>query len=158
MPSQYSINNDRPDLTNSMIRIVISGFTFLLALVLLGMWGCPKYAVYNQKMQGEAEYSQAVYNTRVKTLEAMAAESAAVHLAAQDTIRAHGVALSNQIIGASLEHNQAYLEWLYIDGLKENKNAQIIYLPTEAGLPILEAGRLGLPSTPVTPPADVKKK
>lgn len=113
----------------------------LAMMVAGGMFGCPRYAVYKQKMDGEAEYAQAVYSKRVRQLEAQAAESSAIFMAAADTIRANGVARSNQIIGQSLEHNEAYLRWLYIDGLKENKNASIVYLPTEAGLPILEAGR-----------------
>lgn len=118
------------------------GFLLLAGVILGGMWGCPKYSVYSQRMAGEAEYQQATFNSKVKQAEALAAESSAVSLAAADTIRAHGVATSNQIIGNSLRNNEAYLTWLYIDALKENKQASIIYVPTEAGLPILEAGRL----------------
>lgn len=120
----------------------VFGFLLLVGVCVLGFWGCPQYSVYNQRMQGEAEYQQATYNRRVKMLEAVAAESSAISLAAADTIRAHGVAASNRIIGGSLQNNEAYLTWLYIDGLKENKNASIIYVPTESQLPILEAGRL----------------
>jgi hypothetical protein len=134
--------------------LVFGSLTFLAALVVLAMWGCPKYNVYNQKMDGEAEYAQAQYNRKVKQLEAMAAESSAIYLAAADTIRAHGVAQSNQIIGTSLRNNEPYLTWLYIESLKENKNTQFVYLPTEAGLPILEAGRIGRSFTP-EPPKDL---
>ena len=66
---------------------------------------------------------------------------AAKSLAAADVERAKGVAQSNEIIGKSLEKNEAYLKWLYIEAIKEKTGAETIYIPTEAGLPILEAGR-----------------
>jgi len=44
-------------------------------------------------------------------------------------------------IGNSLKDNEAYLRWLYIEALKEKQGAEVIYVPTEAGLPILEAGK-----------------
>lgn len=67
-------------------------------------------------------------------------ESAAL-LSSADTIRAHGVARSNEIIGRSLKDNPEYLKWLWISEMKETNN-QIIYVPTETNLPILEANRL----------------
>lgn len=135
------MNDSDTDDTATILRLAITLIIMALLLTLGGMWGCPKYSVYKQRMDGEAEFAQAVYSKRVKTLEAQAAESSAVFTAAADTIRAQGVARSNAIIGQSLKDNEAYLRWLYIDGFKENKNLQIIYVPTEAGLPILEAGR-----------------
>lgn len=54
--------------------------------------------------------------------------------------RAMGVAKANAIIGDSLKNNESYLRWLYIEGLKEKVGSEVIYVPTEAGLPILEAG------------------
>jgi len=57
-----------------------------------------------------------------------------------EVAKAEGVAKANQIIGESLKSNESYLRYLWIRGLKEGKN-QVIYVPTEAGLPILEAMR-----------------
>ena len=54
--------------------------------------------------------------------------------------KAEGVAKANQIIGDSLKSNDSYLKYLWIRGLKDTKN-QVIYVPTETGLPILEASR-----------------
>ena len=39
----------------------------------------------------------------------------------------------------------SYLHWLWIDNIEKNPNA-VIYIPTEANLPILEAGKNRLPS------------
>jgi hypothetical protein len=61
--------------------------------------------------------------------------------------RAHGVAEANKIIGNSLKGNEAYLRYLWIHNLAESKG-DVIYVPTEAGLPILEAGRRPAPKEP----------
>ena len=63
-------------------------------------------------------------------------------LAQAEITRAKGVAQANKIIGDSLKENEAYLRYLWINGLESN-NPTVIYVPTEAGLPILEAGRRG---------------
>ena len=54
--------------------------------------------------------------------------------------RAKGVAEANRIIGHSLKGNDEYLKYLMIQGLNEGKGERI-YIPTEAGLPILEANK-----------------
>ena len=105
------------------------------------MGGCPYYNVWQQELQGRAELARAQQNRQIKVSEAQAAEESAKHLAAAEVARAEGVAKANQIIGESLKGNEAYLRWLYIEALKEKDNVTTIYVPTEAGLPILEAGK-----------------
>ena len=53
--------------------------------------------------------------------------------------RAQGVARSNEIIAGSISEN--YLRYKWIEGLQANDDMTVIYVPTEANLPILEAGR-----------------
>lgn len=106
----------------------------------LGLWGCPAYNVYNQRLVGEAELARAEYSRRVAVVEAQAKLDAAGKLAEAEIARAQGVAQANKIIGDSLRNNDAYLRYLWIDRL-DSTRGQIIYVPTEAGLPILEAGR-----------------
>ena len=55
-----------------------------------------------------------------------------------EVARAKGIAQSNEIISASL--NDSYLRYLWIQGLQKN-DAQIIYVPTEGNIPIMEASR-----------------
>ncbi len=55
-----------------------------------------------------------------------------------EVANAHGVAQSNKIIADSITEN--YLRYKFIDTLKSSEK-QIIYVPTEANLPILEANR-----------------
>jgi regulator of protease activity HflC (stomatin/prohibitin superfamily) len=113
----------------------------LLIVVAVGLWGCPHYLVYQQRLEGEAALARASYERQVQIQDAQSKMEAAKDLAQAEIARAEGVAKANAIIGNSLKDNEAYLRWLYIEGLKEKTSAQVIYLPTEAGLPILEAGR-----------------
>lgn len=113
--------------------LVIGIFSF-------GMWGCPQYNVYSQKMEGEAQLAHAEYSKKVQVQDALGKLEAAKHLADAEVERAKGIAAANKIIGHSLENNEGYLHWLWIESLKE-KNGDTIYVPTEAGIPILEAGR-----------------
>jgi len=122
------------------------GSTLLLLIVFavaLGMWGCPKYDVYSREMTGRAELAQATSNRQIKVNEAMASEEAAKHLAQAEIERARGVAAANKIIGDSLKGNEDYLRYLWIHNLAEAEKlgAEVIYIPTEANLPILEATR-----------------
>jgi hypothetical protein len=110
----------------------------LLALIAFGFWGCPQYNVYSQRKEGEAQLAHATFSREVAVAEAKAKMESATLLAQADTIRAHGIARSNQIIGQSL--TPAYLHWFWIDNIDKSNN--VIYVPTEANLPIMEATRM----------------
>ncbi len=55
-----------------------------------------------------------------------------------EVARAEGVAKANAVIAGSLTAN--YLKYLWVQGLQKNES-QVVYVPTEANLPILEAQR-----------------
>lgn len=114
----------------------------VVSLVLFGLWGCPRYQVWEQGLAGEAELNRASYSRKIAVTEAEAKKESAVMLADAEVSRADGVARANKIIGESLKENEAYLRYLWITGL-EHGQEHVIYVPTEANLPILEAGRLG---------------
>lgn len=118
---------------------------FLAFLCLTGgiggcMYGYPKYKVYQQRLEGEALLAHSLAAKEVAVSEAKAKMEAAELLAEAGILRAKGVAKENEIIGESLKNNEAYLRYRWIDGIESN-NPTVIYVPTEAGLPILEAGR-----------------
>ena len=132
---------------SSKIIITISASIIGSIGVLVGSWCyfAPKYRVYSATMDGEAEYAQAEQNRRITVLEAESKLEAAKSLADAEVERAKGVAQANAIIGESLKNNESYLRWLWIENLDKGNNS-VIYIPTEAGLPILEAGKRGAPS------------
>ena len=100
----------------------------------------PKYNIWAAEQEGMAQYAQAEQNRKIAVLEAKAKFEAALALAEAEVARANGVAHANEIIGASLKNNESYLRWLWIQNLESGSNS-VIYIPTEAGLPLLEAGK-----------------
>ena len=101
------------------------------------MYGMPMYNVYHQQMEGEAELAKANFSKQVAVQEAHAKMESAKLLADAEVMRAEGVAKANKIIGDSLTNNEAYLRYLFVNNLEHTQN-QVIYVPTEANLPILE--------------------
>ena len=124
-----------------MKTIITLSSILLIILIIFGFWGCPQYRVYTQTMRGKAVLAEAESSRMVKIAEARAQKESAVLIAEADSLRAIGVAAANRIIGESLKGNEAYLHWLWIDGIDRTPGATI-YIPTEANLPILEANRL----------------
>src|SRR4051812_34247381 len=99
-------------------RKIIRGVVFVLGLVfmviLLGVYGCPKYNIWSETqkgkaevayktLQGEAELAQANSNRQIAVNEAHAKMESAKLLAEAEVERARGVAQANQIIGDSLK-------------------------------------------------------
>lgn len=130
--------------TDGVIGCILISILMLLLIVAL-FWGGAalhaKYNIWHQKQVGEATLAEATYSKQVAVQEAKAKMGAAKLLAQAEVERAKGVAKANQIIGGSLKNNEAYLRYLWINNLHEGKN-QIVYVTTEANLPILEATRL----------------
>ncbi|MFC0634542.1 hypothetical protein [Brevundimonas balnearis] len=115
-----------------------------LALAALALWALPTYNVYRKQMAGRAAYEQAVQDRRIRVLEAQAALDSARLTAQAEIERARGTNEANRIMAESLGGPENYLRWAYIDMLRETadqQDRQIIYIPTEAGMPILEAGQ-----------------
>lgn len=135
------MNEDEKQVTIFWLKVVAY---FLIAILLLSggcMWGCPKYRVWEQALSGEAELKKAEWNRQIAVKEAEAKLASAKMLAEAEIERSKGVAEANRIIGESLKNNEAYLRYLWIHNLEEGKNNNVIYVPTEANLPILEAGK-----------------
>lgn len=119
----------------------------LTMLVASAMYGCPQYSVWTEKLAGEAELQRASGNRQIRVQEAEARLEAAKLEAQAEVAKAEGAAKANELLIKSLGSADGYLRWRYIEMLEETakKGAdgrQVIYLPTEAGIPILEAGRI----------------
>jgi len=113
----------------------------LISLVIMGMILlaiAPVYNVWAKQLNGKAELKEAEWNKQVQIEDALGKQLAAIHLAQAEIERAKGVAEANRIIAQSID--EQYLRYLFIHNL-EGSEKQIIYVPTEANLPILEATR-----------------
>jgi len=123
------------------LLILVGGVVLMVAVILFG-W--PRYNVYQRQMAGRAAYEQAVQDRRIRVLEAQAALDSAQLTAQAEIARARGTNEANRIMAESLGGPDNYLRWSYIHMLEETAgdgDRQVIYIPTEAGMPILEAGQ-----------------
>jgi hypothetical protein len=92
-----------------------------------------------KEIEGKKRLMLAEWDRKIQIADANAKAEAAKALAQVEIERAKGVAEANRIIGSSLRDNESYLRYLWIDKLHQGN--QVIYIPTEAGLPVLEAGK-----------------
>lgn len=121
-------------------NVAFTGVGILIGIIALWMAFGPVYTVWSSAKAGEAELAQAEYNRQIKVREAQALKDSASLQAEAEVLRAEGVSKANKIVAEGLGGPEGYLRYLYIHMLEGQQN-QIIYLPTEAGLPILEAGK-----------------
>jgi hypothetical protein len=135
---------------NSMATPIIIISTSVIAIIIFiiaFIWGffalVNVYNVWSAGKEGQAELQKAQWSKQVAIQEAKAKEESATLLADAEVERAKGVAQANKIIGDSLKNNEDYLRYLWItDVAGANVEKSVVYVPTEANLPILEATRM----------------
>lgn len=113
----------------------------LVGLVIAGAYAFPLWNVWRADLSGKAALAEAVNARKVAIEEAEAQLEASKFYAAAEVERAKGVAQANDIIADGLGGPEGYLRYLWINQLGNNTQ-DVIYIPTEAGVPILEASRL----------------
>lgn len=122
--------------------------TWTLAIILVGLlcfgvligasaaWR--KYSIWSKEQKGKATLAEAVWDRQVKTEEAKANLESERLNAQAEVERAKGAAEAISIEGGGLTEN--YIRYLWVRQ-QDNNQKSLIYIPTEAGLPILEAGK-----------------
>jgi len=119
--------------SNVLVILVILAIVLLISLM---MWGIPKYKVYSRELNGKAQLKEAEWNRQIAIEEAEALKESAKLKAEAEVIRADGIARANEIIAGSI--TEEYIRYKFVEGLNDG-NTEVIYVPTEANLPILEA-------------------
>lgn len=99
--------------------------------------GLPLYNVWKKEQAGKAALSEAQHSKLVQIEEAKANLEAEKLNALAEVERAKGAAEAIQIEGGRL--TDEYIKYLWVRQQKPSAG-QVIYIPTEAGLPVLEAG------------------
>jgi regulator of protease activity HflC (stomatin/prohibitin superfamily) len=117
-------------------RMTAGGFLILLVLAIIvgSMAGCPQYYVYTARLQGEAIEAKSKGSRQAIVSQAQAEKDAA-------QLRADAVKIMGQAAKDFPEYRQQEFIGAFAEALKEGNVQQIIYVPTEAGIPITEAGR-----------------
>ena len=138
--AKTTTNSDKKKFFISVSKLCAATVAVFFAAAIIAPIAVPRYKVWQQNKEGEAELARAEQNRQIAIQEAKAKEESAKSLANAEVIRAEGVAKANKIIGDSLQNNDAYIHYLWIEALKESEN-DVIYIPTEAGIPITESAR-----------------
>lgn len=118
----------------------------IVAVVVLvnawGMFGRPRWTVWAAHQAGLADLAQARNEQQVQVSQAQGRLDAA-HLNKQAAIiEAEAVSAQITEIGTQLTAHDLYLRWQWIKMMDDSDcDREIIYVPTEANLPILEASR-----------------
>jgi len=112
-----------------ILVIVLLAISFIIAL----FFGLPVWHVWKSEKSGQALFAQSESGRRVLVSQAEAERDAA-------RLRAEAIG----IVGAAAKNFPEYRQQEFIgafaDAMKEC-HPTIIYVPTEAGIPIVEAGR-----------------
>ena len=119
---------------------LLATLLLIFGVVATGMFVGPQWNVWRADLAGKAALAEAVNARKVAIQEAEAQLEAAKFYAQAEVERAKGVAEANAIIADGLGGPEGYLRYLWINQLGQN-GQDVIYIPTEAGIPILEAGR-----------------
>lgn len=101
----------------------------------------PVYNVWRAHKSGLADLARAQNEQQCRVAEARGRLDAAELNKKAAIIEAEAVAAQIEKIGKGLQSHDLYLKWQWIKMMEERPEASTIYVPTEAALPILEAGR-----------------
>lgn len=110
------------------------GVIFIAALVTAGMAGCPKYNVWEQGLAGKAKLERATQERKIIVEQAKAELESA-------EIRAKAIGVMGQAAKDFPEYRLQEFMGAFAEALQDGKIDQIIYVPTEANIPVMEAGK-----------------
>jgi regulator of protease activity HflC (stomatin/prohibitin superfamily) len=124
-----------------------AGTEFIIILVVMGVivwavYGYPMWRVWAQERAGAADLAQAHMEQQVQVARAKGRLDAAQLNKQAAIVEAEAVSEQIKRIGEQLTSHDLYLKWQWIKMMEETDNNDVIYVPTEANIPILEATRL----------------
>lgn len=115
----------------------------IVALVIGGVfgliWGYNAIKVYSAEQTGKAKLAEARSSKQVQIEEAKGKLEAEKLNSQSEVVRAKGAAEAISQERGSFS-NEEYIRYLYVRDMDKLKTERV-YIPTEAGIPILEAGR-----------------
>lgn len=118
---------------------IIGGVLLFFLLIAGGCTGYQYFNVWLQEMEGKAEFAKAEQNRKIKIEEAKANLEAEKLNAQAEIERAKGAAEAIRIENGSI--TPEYIQYLWVRQQTNLSDKTVIYIPTEANLPILEANR-----------------
>lgn len=132
-------DNIKPSQVIGWIAIVVFVLVLLITLIFGVNAAAKKYSIWSKEQKGRATLAEAQFSKQVKIEEAKADLEAEKLNAQAELVRAEGAAKAIQAEAGTLTEN--YIRYLWVRQQSNLNNKTVVYIPTEAGLPILEAGR-----------------
>ena len=126
------IRNEKGD---ALMLLVIAMVVFSVATIAVLMFVIPKWNVWRAGLQGEALKMKAEQTKQILVTQAQAELDAA-------GLRAQAIEKIGAMAQRYPEYRQQEFIGAFAEALHEGNIHQIIYVPTEAGIPIIEASRL----------------
>lgn len=132
------MNSERKE--NAIVAVVVLAIVAVAIGLLVGIFFLFQASkVYSKQQTGRAQLAEAEFSKQVQIEEARANLESQKLNAQAEVERAKGAAQAIEIEDGKL--SERYIQYLYVQNL-EKLDTQLIYVPTEGGLPLLEASRL----------------
>jgi regulator of protease activity HflC (stomatin/prohibitin superfamily) len=130
---------DAPTLIDIVTYGVVPLVFIILGWVLVGY---PKWRVWASHQEGLADLQRAKNEQQIQIAQAQSRLDAAGLNKKAAIIEAEAVAAQVEAIGKELKQHDLYLKWQWIKMMEDSEtDATVIYVPTEANIPVLEATR-----------------
>ena len=113
--------------------ILITG-TVLTLILFLSAIAFRHYNVWSMEMQGKAKLAEATQSRQIQIEQAKAELEAS-------KMRAQAIQIMGEAAQKYPEYRQQEFMASFGEALREGKMSQIIYIPTEANIPLMEAGK-----------------
>jgi len=117
--------------------IVMIATVAVVGLIAIAMIGLPLYGVWQQGLSGEAALAKAEQTRKILIEQAKAEKESAA-------IRAEAIQIIGQAAKDFPEYRLQEFMGAFAEALNSDKIEQIIYVPTEANIPVMEAGKISL--------------
>lgn len=131
----YFMIDEQSGPIQSRAILSVSSLVLFLGISAAVAFGYPQYKVWEQSKAGEAALAKATQDRQIKVQEAEAEQEAASKQAE-----------ANRILGESIRQYPESMEQKWVEAIKATSN-QVIYLPTEASVPITESARMAKKAT-----------
>lgn len=114
------------------IEVIIA--VLIVVICIMAFWGLPQWNVWRQGLSGEADLAKAEQTKKIMIETARAEKESA-------QLRADAISIMGSVAKQYPEYRQQEFMQAFGEALREGNIRQIIYVPTEANVPILEAGK-----------------
>ena len=128
----WKMNKFKKGNADGLLLAMIAAFVVIIFLFFLFAW--PQYKVWQQGMAGQAQLSKAQQSKQI------AIETAKAELESAK-LRAEAIKVMGKAAQEYPEYRQQEFIGAFGEALREGNINQIVYVPTEANIPVLEAGK-----------------